>query len=141
MCWGSWATIYPNTSNFDVNITCVGVDGDPARTSLKELYSDLILRYCGVADNQFRKDLMKNFGLQKTEALRKRVVETQKPKDSTLIKLSMTYILQDKSKDKISSHLKLNLIDIGTSVFKSFSKKELLLLSNAYDLSMTVKKL
>lgn len=61
-----------------------------ARTFLKELYFDLILRFCRVADNQFRKDLIKSFGRQKSETLRKKVVETKK--DSTIHQISMPYI-------------------------------------------------
>jgi hypothetical protein len=53
------------------------VNDEVARTFLKELYFDLILRFCRVADNQFRKDLIKSFGRQKSETLRKKVVETQ----------------------------------------------------------------
>ncbi|VDI04295.1 Hypothetical predicted protein [Mytilus galloprovincialis] len=72
--------------NFDLTATFVRVDEDLAMACLKDLYSDLILRFCRVSDNQFRKDLIKSFGMQKSETLRKRVVETAK-RDNTIFQM------------------------------------------------------
>ncbi|CAC5408437.1 unnamed protein product [Mytilus coruscus] len=57
--------------NFDLTATFVRVDEDLAMACLKELYSDLILRFCRVSDNQFRKDLIKSFGMQNLKLLEK----------------------------------------------------------------------
>ncbi|CAC5386230.1 unnamed protein product [Mytilus coruscus] len=126
--------------NFDLTATFVRVDEDLAMACLKELYSDLILRFCRVSDNQFRKDLIKSFGMQKSETLRKRVVETTK-RDNTSEQISMSYILNEKSENKISSHLKLQscICDSGTLVLKCFTKKQLMCLGKAYDINMSIK--
>ncbi|CAC5398510.1 PIF1 [Mytilus coruscus] len=126
--------------NFDLTATFVRVDEDLAMACLKELYSDLILRFCRISDNQFRKDLIKSFGMQKSETLRKRVVETTK-RDNTSKQISMSYILNDKSENKISSHLKLQscICDSGTLVLKCFTKKQLMCLGKAYDINMSIK--
>ncbi|VDI27813.1 Hypothetical predicted protein [Mytilus galloprovincialis] len=126
--------------NFDLTATFVRVDEDLAMACLKALYSDLILRFCRVSDNQFRKDLIKSFGMQKSETLRKRVVETAK-RDNTSKQISMSYILNDKSENKISSHLKLQscICDSGTLVLKCFTKKQLMCLGKAYDTNMSIK--
>jgi hypothetical protein len=92
-----------------------------------------------VADNQFRKDLIKSFGRQKSETLRKKVVET---KDSIMHQIAMPYIMSDKSENKISSHLKLQscICDHGASAFKTFNKKQLLCLERAYELNVSTRR-
>ncbi|CAG2201406.1 unnamed protein product [Mytilus edulis] len=126
--------------NFDLTATFVRVDEGIAMACLKDLYSDLILRFCRVSDNQFRKDVIKSFGMQKSETLRKRVVETAK-RDNTSKQISMSYILNDKSENKISLHLKLQscICDSGTLVLKCFTKKQLMCLGKAYDTNMSIK--
>lgn len=134
----SFKTLLQNF-NMNASLSYVHVDESLTITCLKEIYEELIIRFCRVADNQFRKNLIMSFGLQKTEALRKRVVGT--PRNTDSFKISMSCILNDKSENKISSHLKLQcgICDLGESVFKSFTKKQLFCLSAAYNLNMKNK--
>lgn len=110
------------------------VDEASIETLQKELYEDLISRFCLVAGNQFRKDLKRSFGISKSEALRKRVVFAKQKKESKITKLSMASILSDNSEKKISSHLKLKsrICDDGVAALDNFIKKELLDLCKAY---------
>jgi len=120
--------------NLDLNVTYIRVDEALAQSCLQGLFADLIVRFCHVADNQFRKDLIRSFALSKSESLRKRVVNTKTKKDSTVSKLNMAYILNDKSENKITSHLKLksNISECGLSAFDNFTKKQLVSLCKAY---------
>lgn len=51
--------------NFDFNESFLNCDVNMALKSLKELYDDMIWRFCRVADNQFRKDMINVFRNQK----------------------------------------------------------------------------
>lgn len=53
-----------------------------ALKSLKELYDDMIWRFCRVADNQFRKDMIKVFRKQKRKT--QTVVAEFESKDETV---------------------------------------------------------
>ena len=99
---------------------------------LSELYSDLIDRFCRIADNQFRKDLISKMRKTKTERLRKRV----DTKQNTSSVLTMKIIFNDKSDAKQSTHFKLKsyIFDHGKSCFSSFVKNDLLKLCKAYEI-------
>uniref|UniRef100_K1PGA8 Uncharacterized protein n=1 Tax=Magallana gigas TaxID=29159 RepID=K1PGA8_MAGGI len=114
-----------------------------ALKSLKELYDDMIWRFCRVADNQFRKDMIKVFRKQKTDTLRKRVVESSASsvlKDGTT-KLTMMYINNDDSPGKLRSHLKIQslILETGPLALKGFSKTQLLNIAKAYNLTQSMK--
>lgn len=92
-------------TNFDLDVTYLRVDKELADLSIKELFSDLIWRFCRISNDQFRKDMLRTLKKQKSDSLRKRVIEV--PKDARMTQLSMSYIIKDNSVDKKSSHLKL----------------------------------
>lgn len=100
-------------------------------------------RFCRVADNQFRKDMIKVFRNQKTDTLRKRVVESSASsvfKDSTT-KLTMMYINNDDSPGKLRSHLKIQslILETGPLALKRFTKTQLLNIAKAYNLTVNEK--
>ena len=126
-------------THFDLDVTYLRVDKELADLSIKELFSDLIWRFCRISNDQFRKDMLRTLKKQKSESLRKRVIEI--PKDARMTQLSMSYIIKDNSVDKKSSHFKLQslIFDAGESILKSFTKKEILLLSKTYNLNLFMK--
>lgn len=129
--------------NFDFNESFLKCDVNMALKSLKELYDDMIWRFCRVADNQFRKDMIKVFRKQKTDTLRKRVVESSASsvlKDGTT-KLTMMYINNDDSPGKLRSHLKIQslILKTGPLALKGFSKTQLLNIAKAYNLTQSMK--
>ena len=124
---------------FDLDVTYLRVDTELADLIIKELFSDLIWRFCRISNDLVRKDMLRSLKNQKSDSLRKRVIEV--PKDARMTQLSMSYIIKDNSVDKKRSHLKLQslIFDAGESILKSFTKKEMLLLSKAYNLNMSMK--
>lgn len=113
--------------NFEFNEEYVKCDESMALSSLKELYCDLVWRFCRVAENQFRKDMIRTFRKQKSEALKKRVTDAPcGSKDSSNNKISMANIINDDSEGKQRTHLKLQslILDTGNATFKTFTKKK-----------------
>ncbi|KAJ8310830.1 hypothetical protein KUTeg_012695 [Tegillarca granosa] len=103
-----------------------------AENSLQELYADVILRFCRIADNQFRKDILHQVGKTKSERLRKRVDS----KSTSKSELNMKFIYEDKSDEKHSTHLKLKskIFDDGKLCFNKFAKTDLSKLCKAYEI-------
>ncbi|XP_071166174.1 uncharacterized protein [Mytilus edulis] len=116
----SWRNLFATFENLNTS-SYLPNDQESSESCLKELYNDIIERFCRIADNQFRKDFLVTYGKQKTERLRKRV--DSKTNSSSV--LTMKCINQDKSKSKISSHHKLQavIIDHGAAGLIDFSKK------------------
>ncbi|CAC5368770.1 unnamed protein product [Mytilus coruscus] len=107
-----------------------------AEICLQELFQDIIKRFCRIADNKFRKDILTKIGKIKTERLRKRV-DAKKP--VAMQTVNMKTILNDKSECKRSSHFKIKscLIDHGKVLFGNFNKKDMLILCKAYDIQIS----
>ena len=130
----NWRSLF---SNLEISESIVRVSSDDAHECLNELFIDLVERFCKIADNEFRKQLLTNFGKKKTKRLRKRVDIKQKgPGVSTV---SMKNIYADKSDRKTSSHLKLKslIFDTGKACFQNFLKKDLIKLCTAYDIHVS----
>lgn len=60
-----------------------------------QLYDDVVTCYLKTAIGEFLRDFRRDFNVKKTEAHRKKVVETQKKKDLTTTKLSPESIEED----------------------------------------------
>ncbi|KAL3888891.1 hypothetical protein ACJMK2_001251 [Sinanodonta woodiana] len=104
----------------------------------RDVYEDLIGRFCRIGDSQFRKDTITRLGKLKQDSLRKRVIMRSKHTHSSdALALNMKYILEDQSENKLYSHLKLKsqIYDLNDVVFTSFLKSELILLCKAYGIA------
>lgn len=104
---------------------------------LHELYDDVNKRFCRVADNQFRKDILHQVGKAKTERLRKRI----DTKSTSKSEFSMKSVNEDKSDEKYSTHLKLKskIFDDSKSSFNGFLKTDLAIVCKAYEIQFTAK--
>ncbi|XP_063406721.1 uncharacterized protein LOC134690660 [Mytilus trossulus] len=116
--------------DFEIVDSIFMVDSQDSEQCLNELYTDVVLRFCRISDNEFRKGILRQFGKTKTERLRKKVDS----KVSTSGTLTMKSIYGDNSKGKVSSHLKLKSLafDSSKSAFSNFVKNDLLKLCHAY---------
>ncbi|KAL3891191.1 hypothetical protein ACJMK2_003454 [Sinanodonta woodiana] len=104
----------------------------------RDVYEDLIGRFCRIGDSQFRKDTITRLGKLKQDSLRKRVVMRSKHTHSSdALALNMKYILEDQSENKLYSHLKLKsqIYDPNDVVFTSFLKSDLILLCKVYGIA------
>ena len=128
----SWRNLF---GQIDVSETYLQIPQEVAEICLHELYEDMIKRFCKIADNQFRKDTLSKIGRTKTDRLRKRI---DNKSSSSKESLNMKIIQKDKSNKKQSTHLKLQsgIFDMGTTVFNSFTKNDLLRLCKAYNIKM-----
>ena len=104
-----------------------------AHLFLRELFEDIINRFCRIADNLFRKDILTKIRKIKTDRLRKQV-DFKQP--ISVQAVNMKAFLNDKSEGKQSTHFKLKsgFIDDEKTLFSKFNKKELLLLCKVYDI-------
>ena len=55
--------------DFDINDTHVRLDEELRVSALKELYEDIIWRFCRVENNQFRKDLIRSLRKEQSDTL------------------------------------------------------------------------
>lgn len=55
--------------DFDINDTHVRLDEELRVSALKELYEDIIWRFCRVKNNQFRKDLIRSLRKEQSDTL------------------------------------------------------------------------
>ncbi|KAL3858749.1 hypothetical protein ACJMK2_009002 [Sinanodonta woodiana] len=104
----------------------------------RDVYEDLIGRFCRIGDSQFRKDTITRLGKLKQDSLRKRVVMRSKHTHSSdALALNMKYISEDQSENKLYSHLKLKsqIYYPNDVVFTSFLKSDLILLCKAYGIA------
>jgi hypothetical protein len=53
-------------ANFDLDVTYLRVDKELADLSIKELFSDLIWRFCRISNDQFRKDMLRTLKKQQS---------------------------------------------------------------------------
>lgn len=129
----NWKNLF---SDFEIAESIVRIPSDDALECLNELFIDIVERFCKIADNEFRKQLLRDFGKKKTERLRKRV--DIKQKGPGICTLSMKNMYADKSDRKTSSHLKLKslIFDNDKVCFQNFVKKDLMKLCNAYDIQV-----
>lgn len=80
--FANWRNLF---SDFEIAESIVRISSDDALECLNELFIDLVERFCKIADNEFRKQLLRDFDKNKTERLQKRVDIKQKgPGISTL---------------------------------------------------------
>ncbi|CAC5389310.1 PIF1 [Mytilus coruscus] len=116
--------------DFEIVDSIFMVCSQDSEQCLIELYTDVVLRFCRISDNEFRKGILRQFGKTKTERLRKKVDS----KVSTSGTLTMKNIYGDNSQGKVSSHLKLKslVFDSSKSAFSNFVKNDLLKLCHAY---------
>ena len=95
------------------------------------LLKKIVCLFVTLCTAQFRKDYLTSVRREKTKALRKRVMMKSIKKDP---KVNITFIRNDKSKNKVVSHLKLKSESIENSKFyMDFKKTDLLLLSGVYE--------
>lgn len=130
--FNKWRILF---QSFEQSDKYLFIDKDSADHCLRELYSDIIQRFCRVADNQFRKDFIHKVGKIKTDALRKRV----DVKSTLTSELNIKAFCNDKSANKLSTHLKLKsfIFDHGMSSLKNFTKTDLIKLVNAYGIEFS----
>ncbi|CAC5417224.1 PIF1 [Mytilus coruscus] len=116
--------------DFEIVDSIFMVCSQDSEQCLIELYTDVVLSFCRISDNEFRKGILRQFGKTKTERLRKKVDS----KVSTSGTLTMKNIYGDNSQGKVSSHLKLKslVFDSSKSAFSNFVQNDLLKLCHAY---------
>lgn len=96
-----------------------------------ELYHLVVQLFLKVAFSQFRRDFPSFLKKEKGKALRKKVMEKSR---KTVKTFNMQFLKDDKSQEKISSHLRLKSeVVMNEKFLLSFTKKDLLLLCQMYD--------
>ena len=102
----------------------------------------IINLFLTVSISQFRKDYLTAIKREKSKALRKKVME-KTSKAQQIKRIDMNSIINDKSENRLISHLHLKSLSLeNENFFLNFTKKDLILLLKAYGvhLSMTKKK-
>lgn len=103
-----------------------------------ELYHSVVQLFLKVAFSQFRRDFLSFLKKEKGKALRKKVMEKSR---KTVKAFNMQFLKDDKSQEKISSYLRLKSeVVMNEKFLLSFTKKDLLLLCQMYDLQMPSRK-
>ena len=104
---------------------------------LCSIFTELVVRYLKVANNQYRKNLLVLFGKKKSMEHRKKVLQKQAISNSRTM---CTYqsIKSDSSHQKIYSHVVLTKLD-ETSFCRIFKKSELCSIGQAYGIKFLSK--
>lgn len=107
--------------------------------NLEDIFNYISNLFLKVAVAQFRKDYLNTLKVKKGKALRKKIMEKgNKGKDRGI---NMKLISEDKSDNKIVSHLRLKAEVLENKFFyKNFTKKELQEVGKLYGLSLPSKK-
>ena len=102
-----------------------------------DLYTNVTDRYIKVCNKQFLKETKDCLNVQKKKAHREEINKMKKREKKTVVSIAMKDILEDKSLEKESSHLKLklNAMSNGQNLTgKKFTKTNLQKLCVAYDI-------
>ena len=122
---GTLTKIYVVTYDTSGNVDNIGSILHSVVTScgnIIELYHSVIQLFLKVSFSQFRRDFLSFLKKEKGKALRKKVMEKKSRK--TVKAFNMQFLKEDKSKDKISSHLRLKSeVTLNEKFLVSFTKK------------------
>lgn len=100
-----------------------------------ELFDAAMALFLKVSLSQFRRDFLTSIRQSKVKALRKKVVEKSKSKESIL---DMKFIQMDSSTSKSVSHLRMKAEIIqNNKCLMKFTKKELSIICKAYGIKMS----
>ena len=127
----------PEDSNSTIDFVC---DIRDTVETVSEIYKDVTSYYLKTSHNQFRKNMAKEYKRIKREAHRKSVTKKTSKQQNFL--LTMQLIKDDKSENKICSHLKLKaelLENDNILKTKSFTKCDLRDLCKAYGVPFILK--
>ena len=134
----NYVVTYDTSGNVE-NIGSILHSVVPSCGNFIELYHSVIQLFLKVSFSQFRRDFLSFLKKEKGKALRKKVMEKKSRK--TIKAFNMQFLKEDKSKDKISSHLRLKSeVTLNEKFLVSFTKKDLLLLCQMYDVKMSSQK-
>ena len=105
-----------------------------SKTLISDLFCDVARKYLKMSSSQFRSDYKRELKIEKEEAHRKSI-RMRKEKQEQKKAFSFEFLVQDKSAQKIKSHLRLQSeLSDSKDFLLLFNKDQLLRLCDAYDL-------
>jgi hypothetical protein len=104
---------------------------------VRELFVEIVTRYMKMGAGQFLREFRRDYRVQKSLAHRKAVLQRKEKAKERKMKVILKHIEQDKSAGKRLSHVRLLALvnEIGgTGLMRLYTKKELCMLCDAYDI-------